>query len=375
MAKQFFPGQNELQQEQLNSFLKNFNIKTNETSTSKDEIKSSNINSREKNFSNSLNYGETDELDEGELNLLEKLRKNDLFSNMNETTEEYEFKNKENIYKDNLKSYELGVELSKKGDLMKAILAFEAEVQRNPKNANAWRLLGKIHTECDDDDSAICALRQAVNLDPNNLNALLDLSCSYTNELNKSRALKNLRNWLSKHPTLGNLVTKNEKELNEMNYLEYQQHVIDLFVKAGKKSPNDPDVFHALGVLLNNSEDSDGAIAAFQRATKLSPNDHSLWNKLGATMANNQRSKDAVDCYKKALAIKPNYVRAWVNLGIAFANQKMHKESVKYYIRSLRMNPSADHIWQYLGMSFYCLKRNDLVKKCRYKDISMFNDF
>lgn len=44
-----------------------------------------------------------------------------------------------------------GQELFRKGLLSEAVLALEAEVLKNPGNAEGWRLLGIAHAENDDD--------------------------------------------------------------------------------------------------------------------------------------------------------------------------------------------------------------------------------
>ncbi|XP_040960199.1 uncharacterized protein [Gossypium hirsutum] len=44
-----------------------------------------------------------------------------------------------------------GQELLRKGLLSEAVLALEAEIMKNPENAEGWRLLGITHAENDDD--------------------------------------------------------------------------------------------------------------------------------------------------------------------------------------------------------------------------------
>lgn len=48
------------------------------------------------------------------------------------------------------------------GLLSEAVLAVEAEVTRNPGNADAWRMLGTVQAENDDDRQAIAALCRQV---------------------------------------------------------------------------------------------------------------------------------------------------------------------------------------------------------------------
>lgn len=48
-----------------------------------------------------------------------------------------------------------GQELFRKGLLSEAVLAFEAEVLKNPDNAEGWRLLGMANAENDDDQQVV----------------------------------------------------------------------------------------------------------------------------------------------------------------------------------------------------------------------------
>lgn len=50
-----------------------------------------------------------------------------------------------------------GQELFRKGLLSEAALALEAEVMKNPENAEGWRLLGVTHAE-NDDDQQVCQI-------------------------------------------------------------------------------------------------------------------------------------------------------------------------------------------------------------------------
>lgn len=97
-------------------------------------------------------------------------------------------------------SFAKGKELFRRGVLTEAVLALEAECQRNPGNAEAWRLLGTVQAENDDDVQAIAALNRALAADPNDLDALLSLGVSHTNELEQELALSHLREWIMKHP-------------------------------------------------------------------------------------------------------------------------------------------------------------------------------
>lgn len=258
-----------------------------------------------------------------------------------------------------------GQDLFRKGLLSEAVLALEAEVLKNPDNAEGWRLLGIAHAENDDDQQAIAAMMRAQEADPTNLEVLLALGVSHTNELEQAAALKYLYGWLRNHPKYGTLTTP------ELAESLYYADVARLFNEAAQISPDDADVHIVLGVLYNLSREYDKAIASFQTALKLKPQDYSLWNKLGATQANSVRSADAILAYQQALDLKPNYVRAWANMGISYANQGMYEQSIRYYVRALAMNPKADNAWQYLRISLSCASRNDMLEACDSRNIDV----
>lgn len=258
-----------------------------------------------------------------------------------------------------------GQELFRRGLLSEAVLALEAEVMKNPENAEGWRLLGIAHAENDDDQQAIAAMMRAQEADPTNLEVLLALGVSHTNELEQAAALKYLYGWLRHHSKYGTLAPP------ELSESLYYADVARLFNEAAQMSPEDADVHIVLGVLYNLTREYDKAIASFETALKLKPNDYSLWNKLGATQANSVQSADAILAYQQALDLKPNYVRAWANMGISYANQGLYEESIRYYVRALAMNPKADNAWQYLRISLSCASRNDMLEACDGRNLDI----
>lgn len=271
----------------------------------------------------------------------------------------------QNPYVGHMNPMKEGQDLFRRGLLSEAVLALEAEVLKNPDNAEGWRLLGITHAENDDDRQAIASMVRARDAEPTNLEVLLSLGVSHTNELEQQEALKYLRGWLQNHPKYGSLIPVDQ--IPGLNHAE----VAHLFHEAAQMSPEDADIHTVLGVLYNLSREYDRAIEAFRTALQLKPRDYSLWNKLGATQANSARSADALYAYQEALDLKPNYVRAWSNMGISYANQGRYEESVRFYVRALCMNPKAENAWQYLRISLSITGRGDLVDACDRRDLDL----
>merc|ERR1719375_1204225 len=111
---------------------------------------------------------------------------------------EYQF-SPENEYRDYDDPLAEAQRLLREGRDREALLALEAEVQRNPESSEGWRQLGQLYADLDQDVEAIQCLRTGHEVDPYNLDSLLALGVSCTNELDKLPALRYLRLWLENH--------------------------------------------------------------------------------------------------------------------------------------------------------------------------------
>jgi len=259
---------------------------------------------------------------------------------------EYQFSS-ENKYLESADPLAEALRLLREGRDREALLALEAEVQRNPESSEGWRQLGQLYAELDQDVEAIQCLRRGHEVDPYNLDSLLALGVSCTNELDQLPALRYLRMWIENHEE-HQVFAHGVQPPEDYEYGAWCKQVTALFNQAAQANPLDANVFIALGVMENINRNYDAAIQALATACRLRPNDHTVWNKLGATLANSGKSEQAVVAYHQGLQLKPNYARSWSNLAIAHANLGQHADAARFYLSSLVLNPEATHIWNFL---------------------------
>lgn len=65
-----------------------------------------------------------------------------------------------NAYMSRANPFQSGVDLLAQGNVRESVMAFEAEIQKNPENSDAWLSLGLAHAENDEDIKAIIALNR-----------------------------------------------------------------------------------------------------------------------------------------------------------------------------------------------------------------------
>ncbi|KAK3659061.1 Peroxisomal membrane signal receptor PTS1 [Elasticomyces elasticus] len=279
------------------------------------------------------------------------------FENRGPESSNYLFE-ENNLFDDVPNAFEEGLKIMREGgSLSLAALAFEAAVQKQPEMVEAWVALGSAQAQNEKESPAIRAMEQALKLDSNNLDALMGLSVSYTNEGYDSLAYRTLERWVSvKYPQLGltpqglDAAAQAEEEMGFTDRHQLHEKVTALFLEAAQLNPEgmdvDIDVQVGLGVLFYGSEDYDKAVDCFNAALdsaetgtmKREGEEHLLWNRLGATLANSGRSEEAIEAYSRALELRSNFVRARYNLGVSCINLGVLEQAAGHLLGALSMH-------------------------------------
>lgn len=261
------------------------------------------------------------------------------------------------------------------GKLVDAICELENYLQTNPKDDQAWQLLGRVHAENDNDTLAIQALNRAIELNPSDLDTLILLGVSHTNNYNTREVYEVFLQWIHQNPEYSDLAEKYPVVLKDRHEVENHKNVSELFIRAAQLRPGDPDpdVHIVLGVLYNLNFEYEKAEFCFREALKKRPDDYQLWNKYGATQANARKNEEAAESYIRALEKKPEYTRSRSNLGLAYMSLRDFELAAQCFLGALSISNSP-HLWRSLNTVFALMRRPDLVELARHKDIELFRD-
>ncbi|KAH8420157.1 hypothetical protein KR009_006405, partial [Drosophila setifemur] len=317
---------------------------------------------------------------------------------------EYEFV-EENPMSDLENVFEKGKEYLEKGDIPSAVLCFEVAAKKEPERAEIWQLLGTSQAENEMDPQAIAALKQAHDLQPENLEVLLSLAVCYTNEGLQNNAVRMLTKWLAVNPKYQHLVADHPELQYEGTPLASSligasklRDLQQIYLEAVCLNPTqlDAEAQEALGVLYNLSGEFDKAVDCFSSALQVSPQTAQTWNRLGASMANGSRSVEAVEAYQQALSLKPGFIRVRYNIGVSCMNLKAYNEAVEHLLTALTMqantnaatelpnaaraatsvgqNQMSESIWSTLKMVISLMGRSDLQGHVSDRNLSALNE-
>jgi len=275
-------------------------------------------------------------------------------------TTEYSFA-AENPYLSTPSPLSQSASLEAAGLIPEAILALEAEVRSRPDSSEAWRRLGELHAECDNDIQAIAALYTGLRVDPFNLDSLLAIGVSSLNEVRAEDVVKYLGLWLERNP---DYATISPGEGLETTIRAFEQVCIE--------SPLDSKAATALGILYLQQRRFAEAEQEFARALEVEPQSYTLWNKLAA--ARYMQGGEATAAYERVLELRPSYIRAWANLGSCYWRQGNLHAAARFILCALALGPSDKHLWGKLVTMFLLMDRFDLVKKIELQDPYAFED-
>ncbi|KAJ8356861.1 hypothetical protein SKAU_G00196550 [Synaphobranchus kaupii] len=190
----------------------------------------------------------------------------------------------ENPYKDWPNAFEEGQQKSREGDLPNAVLLLEAAVLQDPLDSEAWLVLGTTQAENENEQAAIVSLQRCLELNPNNLQALMALAASLTNTGMQQNACEALYSWIQHNPCYKHLLKANNHLGSSPTTQQRTPHtsaqgssllveVKELFLEAVQQNPDviDPDLQTGLGVLFNLSSEFNKAVEAFNAALSVRP--------------------------------------------------------------------------------------------------------
>jgi tetratricopeptide (TPR) repeat protein len=163
-------------------------------------------------------------------------------------------------------------------DQEKALGYAETMVQKFPKLADGYFVEGSTLAALGRHEQAIAALREGLQLEPNNMTALGNLASSLAAEGQLNQAMQTIR------------------------------QVLDF-------SPEDADAHRNYGGMLYVTHRDAEAQREFEAAIRYNPEDYQAHTALARLLAEKGQTQEAADHYQAALSINPQYTPALEGLG------------------------------------------------------------
>ena len=156
-----------------------------------------------------------------------------------------------------------------------------------------------------------------------------------------------------------------------------QFHNADMLQEAGElygqilhSEPNNAEVLHLFGILMNQIGDFDTAVSVILKAVELNPQD-SYYCSLGNVCFDKGDEDAAINCYLKTIELNPRNLDAYNNLGMVYTAKEMFDDAIACYQKALEINSGYPEIYNNLGSVFFEINEIEQSIKCYEKAIEL----
>jgi predicted TPR repeat methyltransferase len=123
-----------------------------------------------------------------------------------------------------------------------------------------------------------------------------------------------------------------------------------IYIELLRRSPNDADALHYLGVLRMSQGNRADAVELVKQSLDLAPGNAHAWNSLGNMLVKCQESRAALVAYGKATAIQPGQAEFWFNLANLHVTLTQLNEAVSCFQRVVALQPKFPGAYENLAL-------------------------
>lgn len=257
----------------------------------------------------------------------------------------------------------LALALFKAGELKAAVPEFTALLKAAPPNSpEAMRytiLLGMSHYGLGQFTEAAPYLKTAATADSRNLSIRLALAHSYLWSKQYNKVLDVYHEILILDPDSAEADMLAGEALDEMNDTS---GAIEMFRKAAKVKPSEPDVHFGLGYLLFTQKQYPEAIKEFQAELANDPNHAQSLLYMGDAYIQMNQYAEAAPLLEKAVKLDPSIALVHLDLGILAATDGRNDDALREFLIAEKLNPDDVNVHWRLGRLYRTMGRKEEAK-------------
>ena len=240
-------------------------------------------------------------------------------------------------------------------DTQGAEQGYRKALELNPENVTAHVDLAYLLLNKGQIEEGMVHVNEALRLDPNNVEARFNLGLVMLLQKKPAEAAAHFEKVIQLKPDsaephyqLGILLAEQKKVEEALSHLS----------RAAELRPDHAGTHFNLGVLLAGQGKLDEAVTHYMKAAQLKPDDAAIPYNLAATVAQQGKLEEAIRYLSRAIQIKPDYIDAYTNLGVMLGQQKKFNEAIGYLTKAVQIEPNHAAAHYNLAMILSLLGRH-----------------
>ena len=207
--------------------------------------------------------------------------------------------------------FQIGIACSQNNRLKEAIIIFNYLRLYKKDDARIPYNLGILHAMRGDYQSALTAYDLALQINPNDVETLVNKGSAFIDAKNYAAALEVLED-------------------------------------AIRVKPDMVEAWSNKGIALNNLKYYKEALVSYNEAIRLNPNYFEAWSNRSVPLNKLKYYKEAFESCDQAIHLKPDYAEAWSNKGNTLHELKRYEEAISHYDQAIRLKPDLNWAYGYL---------------------------
>lgn len=230
--------------------------------------------------------------------------------------------------------------------LDRALEHFEQAIAQDPKNADAYRMRGRLRAARGELDAALADFDQAIQLDPERARAYLDRGGLLTRRGQLDRAITDLDAAIRLDPDDAEAHAARGDARAARG--DFPRAVAD-YTEALRRVPGDPDLFARRGLAWMKRHDTRQAIADFDTAIELDPRNASLYLQRGLAWSRRGDHDPAMEDYDEAIRLAPTDAEAYVARATEWEKDLKLDRALDDYQQAIAIDPKATAAYEGRG--------------------------
>ena len=234
------------------------------------------------------------------------------------------------------------------GDLATAERLCRQAVQAQPRDADAWRLLGDTLRGRGRLAEAIDAYQRSLQLQPGAAETHHGLGLALAAQGQRGPAVAHLREAVRLRPEDAETLAQLGVALAESGQ---RGEAIACFEQALRRHPESATTHNNLGIALAQQGLLTEAVASLERALQVQPEYAEACYNLASVLQQLGQREEAITRFQQCLRLQPNHAGACNNLGLALTEAKRPHEAIVVLQHAVRLRPDMKEAHNNLGLA------------------------
>ena len=232
----------------------------------------------------------------------------------------------------------------------KAIAHYTEAVDLNPEHVNAYNNRGATYGKMGDWARVLQDCNTAINLDPEGSYAYINRGVAYRKLGDFDRAIQDFNKAIELNPEYAEGYNNRGNAYTDKG--EFDRAIQD-YDRTIQLKPTDTEGYNNRGTAYYHKGDFDTAIQDYNTAIELNPEYAEAYNNRGLAYDKLGDFDIAIQDYNKAIDRNPEYTEAYRNQGIAYHKKGEFDKAIQDYNTAIELNPEYADAYYSRGIAYW----------------------